>query len=69
MMLMSISEKELLKIELMGMWTKGVFDSRKLMIRTLEQTVEEVGDITVNLSQIVDLIKSLDFEKLKYEGE
>jgi len=66
---MSISEKELLKIELMGMWTKGVFDSRKLMIRTLEQTVEEVGDITVNLSQIVDLIKSLDFEKLKYEGE
>lgn len=69
MMLMSISEKELLKIELMGMWTKGVFDSRKLMIRTLEQTVEEVGDITVNLSQIVDLIKELDFEQLKYEGE
>jgi len=66
---MSISEKELLKIELMGMWTKGVFDSRKLMIRTLEQTVEEVGDITVNLSQIVDLIKELDFEQLKYEGE
>lgn len=66
---MQTSNEELLKIELMGMWTKGVLDSKKLMITTLEQTVEEAGDITVNLSQIVDLIKSLDFEKLKYEGE
>lgn len=66
---MPASNEEEFKIELIKMWSKGVMDSKKLMIDTLEQTIEQVGDVTVNLSQVVDLIKELDFESLKYKGE